>query len=250
MHPPAPPALDDRFAAALSDARVLVVGLGGLGAPAAATLADAGVGTLGLIDPDRVELSNLPRQPLYDEHDVGRPKVEAARARLVGSHPTLAVETWAARFEANDAALAAEFDVVLDGTDSIAAKFLLSDTACRLGVPLVHAGALGFRAQVLTILPGATACYRCIFEEPPPPDDVPSCQEAGVVAPAVMLAGTLQASDAIRLLTGERPAFAGRLLTIDTRDGTWRSVPVSRYPGCGACGHIADDAAFGRSCIQ
>lgn len=244
MHPlPAP-------AANLADARVLIVGLGGLGAPAAATLADAGVGRLGLVDPDRVELSNLPRQLLYDEHDVGRPKVDAARARLAASHPALTVETWVERFQAEHAPLAAAFDVVLDGTDSIAAKFLLSDTACALGVPLVHAGALGFRAQVLTILPGETACYRCIFEEPPPPDDVPSCQEAGVAAPAVVLAGTLQAADAIRLLSGERPAFAGRLLTIDTRHGTWRSVPVSRYPGCSACGHIADDAAFGRSCIQ
>jgi adenylyltransferase/sulfurtransferase len=242
MHPPA-------SNAALADARVLVVGLGGLGAPAAATLAEAGVGMLGLVDPDRVELSNLPRQPLYGDGDVGRPKVEAARERLHAMRGDLVVETWAERFEAGHAALAARFDVVLDGTDSIAAKFMLSDTACATRVPLVHAGALGFRAQVLTILPGETACYRCIFEEPPPPDDVPSCQEAGVMGPAVNLAGTLQAADAVRLLVGERPAFAGRLLTIDTRTGTWRSVPVSRYPGCSACARIADDAAIGRSCM-
>jgi len=234
---------------ALADARVLVVGLGGLGAPAAATLADAGVKMLGLIDPDHIERSNLPRQPLYDDADVGRLKVDAARERLRAGRGDLVVETWAERFDAGNAALAAEFDVVLDGTDSIATKFLLSDTACRRGVPLVHAGALGFRAQVLTILPGETACYRCIFEEPPPPDDLPSCQEAGVMGPSVNLAGTLQAADALRLLTGERPAFAGRLLTIDTRAGTWRSVPVSRYPGCSACARIADDAAFGRSCM-
>jgi adenylyltransferase/sulfurtransferase len=242
MHPPAP-------IAALAEARILLVGLGGLGTPAAATLVEAGVGRLGLVDPDRVELSNLPRQPLYDERDVGGLKVEVAAARLRAMRGDLVVETWAERFEARHATLAAGFDVVLDGTDSIATKFLLSDTACATGVPLVHAGALGFRAQVLTILPGETACYRCIFEEPPPPDDVPSCQEAGVMGPAVNLAGTLQAADAVRLVCGERPAFAGRLLTIDTRTGTWRSVPVSRYPGCSACARIADDAATGRSCM-
>lgn len=226
----------------LDRTRALVIGVGGLGSPAAMALAAAGVGTLGLMDPDVVEVSNLPRQPLYDEADVGRPKVTAAAARLQARHPALAVETDARRFGADDAALLDGWDVVLDGTDSVAAKFTVNDAAVVADVPLVHAGAIGWRAQLLTVLPHASACYRCLFEEPPPPDEVPSCQEAGVLGPAVVLAGTLQAAEAVRLLTHLEPSFRDRLLTVDTRTGTWRSVPLSRDPDCAACGdrHEAD----------
>ena len=155
--------------------RVLVIGVGGLGAPAATALAAAGVGTLGLVDPDAVELSNLHRQPLYTGADVGRPKVEVAAERLRGLAPALRVKTWRARFGSPDAHLLRAFDVVLDGTDTIVAKFVVSDAAVAAGVPLVHAGVLCFRAQLLTVLPGRSACYRCVFEEAPPPGDVPSC---------------------------------------------------------------------------
>src|SRR5205085_1630617 len=118
-------------------------------------------------------------------------------------------------------------DVVVDGTDTIAAKFIVNDACVVAGVPLVHAGVLGFRAQLLTVLPGRSACYRCVFEEAPPPGDVPSCQDAGVLGPVPSLAGALQAAEAVRLLTGDRVAFADRLLTIDTREGRWRAVPVA-----------------------
>lgn len=219
----------------LHTARVLVVGVGGLGAPAALALARAGVGTLGLIDPDRVELSNLHRQPLYDDADVRRPKVDAAADRLRALCPPITVETRCARFTAADAAWAAGFDVVVDGTDSVAAKFVVNDAAVVVRVPLVHAGATGFRAQLLTVLPGTTACYRCIFEDAPPADEVPSCQEAGVSGPSVVLAGTLQAAETLRLLAGEAPLFAGRLLTIDAWSGTWRYVPLTRRRGCLVC---------------
>lgn len=219
----------------LQQARALVIGVGGLGAPAAIALAGAGVGTLRLVDPDTVDVSNLHRQPLYDDGDVGVAKVTVAARRLVERHPGLRVEPHLDRFD-GDPALLRDVDVVLDGTDSIAAKFVINDAAVAAGVPLVHAGAIGFRAQLLTILPGVSACYRCLFEEPPPPDEVPSCQEAGVLGPAVVLAGTLQAGEAVRLLRGDGAAFADRLLTIDTRAGTWRSVPVSPNPGCVTCG--------------
>src|SRR5438094_4280820 len=215
---------------ALARARVLLVGVGGLGAPAAAALAAAGVGVLGLIDPDVVELSNLHRQPLYESGDLGRPKVDVAAARLRARTPGLRVETWRARFGAAHGELARSFDVVLDGTDTIGAKFVVNDATLAAGVPLVHAGVLGFRAQLLTVLPGRSACHRCVFEDPPPPGDVPSCQEAGVIGPLPALAAALQAAEALRLLTGGRAAFADRLLTIDTREGRYRGVPVTPNP--------------------
>jgi adenylyltransferase/sulfurtransferase len=217
-----------------------VIGVGGLGCPAALALARAGVGTLGLVDPDTVDASNLPRQTLYTDADVGRAKVDVAAERLCAVAPATRIVTTRARFAADDAGWLADFDVVLDGTDSIAAKFVVSDAAVATGVPLVHAGAIDWCAQLLTIVPGVTACYRCVFEEAPPPDDVPSCQEAGVLGPVVALAGSLQAADALRVATGAPPRFAGRLLSIDLRAGTWRSVPVARVPRCAACGRDAD----------
>ena len=219
----------------ISRGRVLVIGVGGLGAPAATALAGAGVGTVGLIDPDTVEVSNLHRQPLYTSADVGRAKVEVAAERLGALAPALRVETWRARFGPADAHLLRGFDVVLDGTDTIAAKFIVNDAAVATGVPLVHAGVLGFRAQLLTVLPGRSACYRCVFEEAPPAGDVPSCQEAGVLGPVAALAGALEAAEAIRLLAGEPPAWANTLLAIDTQAGSWRTVPVAPSPRCPAC---------------
>jgi molybdopterin/thiamine biosynthesis adenylyltransferase len=222
----------------LDEARVVIVGVGGLGSPAAMALAGAGVGTICLVDPDQVEPSNLHRQPLYTDADVGRLKVEAAAAHLRARHPGLRIETIAARFDAGSAALLADFDLVIDGTDSVAAKFDVNDAAVAAGIPLCHAGAIGWQAQLLSILPGTSACYRCLFEEAPPPDEAPSCQEAGVLGPAVVLAGSLQAAEAIRLLTDMTPLFVDRLLVIDMRSGAWRRVAVTRRPGCPACGNV------------
>jgi adenylyltransferase/sulfurtransferase len=220
---------------ALAGRRVLVVGIGGLGAPAAAALAAAGVGTLGLIDPDRVDASNLPRQTLYDDADVGLPKVEVAAARLAERTPGLRTHGAHRRFTDADVALAAGYDALVDGTDTIAAKFAVNDAAVAAGRPLVHAGVLGWRAQLTTILPGETACYRCVFEETPPPGDVPSCQDAGVVGATTALAAAIQAAEVVRLLGGTRPALAGRLLTIDLLSGLHRTIPLARRPGCPAC---------------
>jgi len=220
----------------LGAARVLLVGLGGLGSPAALALAEAGVGTLGLVDPDRVERSNLPRQLLYDDGDLGLRKVDVARRRLAAGRPGLRLETRAARFEAGHASWLRGFDLVLDGTDGPAAKFALGDAALAMGVPLVHAGAAGFRAQLLTVLPGRSACLRCLFEAGPEAEDEPTCTATGVLGPVVVLAGALAAAEAIGLLTGAPALFADRLLTIDTQAGTWRSVPLARNSGCAACG--------------
>ncbi len=230
-HQPSPPSGQ----VALARARVLVVGVGGLGSPAAWVLARAGVGTLGLVDHDVVEVSNLHRQPLYDRGDVGTPKVTAAAARLRALAPGLRLVTWQERFGPGHAALLSGFDLVLDGTDSIASKFDLNDAAVVAGVPLVHAGVLGFRAQLMTVLPGRSACYRCVFEEAPPPADVPSCSEAGVLGPTTAFAGALQAAEAIRLLTGRGALFADRLLTVDLYTGRFRTVPLAPSPRCPAC---------------
>jgi adenylyltransferase/sulfurtransferase len=214
---------------------VLVAGVGGLGAPAASALATAGVGTLGLVDPDVVELSNLHRQPLYATADVGRPKVDVAAERLRALAAGVRVETRRARLGTDDAVSLRGFDVVLDGTDTIAAKFAVNDAAVAAGVPLVHAGVLGFRAQLMTVLPGASACYRCVFEEAPPPGDVPSCQEAGVLGTVTALAGALQAAEAIRIITGRGAAWADRLVTIDVRTGRHRVVPLAVGRRCSTC---------------
>src|SRR5262245_40980859 len=219
--------------------RALVIGVGGLGCPAALALARAGVGTIGLVDPDVIDPSNLPRQLLYVERDVGRPKVDVAAERLAAIAPATRLVATRATFGPQDAARLRDFDVILDGTDSITAKFAVSDAAVVAGLPLVHAGAIDFRAQLLTIVPGVTACYRCVFEEAPPEDDVPACSEAGVLGPVVALAGSLQAAEALALLAGRAPHWAGRLLSIDLRTGTWRSVPVARTSRCAACGTTA-----------
>ncbi len=233
---------------ALSAARVLLIGLGGLGTPAAMALADAGVGTLGLVDPDVVEISNLHRQPLYEASDVGERKVDAARRRLVARRPALRVEAWAHRFEAADGLLLRDWDVVLDGTDSAATKFVVNDAAVAAGVPLVHAGATGWAAQLLTILP-QHACLRCLFEAPGTDDDVPACEAAGILGPVVVLAGGLQAAEAVRLLTGAAAAYADRLLSIDLRAGTWRSVPLAKNPACAGCGST-DASPARRSAVR
>jgi molybdopterin-synthase adenylyltransferase len=218
----------------LARARALVVGVGGLGAPAALVLARAGVGSLVLVDPDLVEVSNLHRQPLYDDRDLGRPKVAVAAERLAAAAPGMRITARCERVDAGHAGALRAVDVVLDGTDAIATKFLVNDLCVEAGVPLVHAGVLGWRLQCLTVLPGRTACYRCVFEEAPPPGDVPSCSEAGVLGPAAVLAGSLQAAEALRVLAG-RPAWANRLVTTDLLAGRHRALPLAQNPRCPAC---------------
>src|SRR5579875_1890392 len=166
------------------------------------------------------------------------------------AHPGLRVETRAARFAASSAAWLSGFDVVLDGTDSAAAKLALNDAAVATGVPLVHAGASGFCAQLLTVLPGRSACLRCLFEDGSAADDEPACTAAGILGPVVALAGGLAAAEALRVLAGASPLFADRLLTIDARAGTWRSVSLARHPACAACGGTPAHTAAPRSAAR
>jgi molybdopterin/thiamine biosynthesis adenylyltransferase len=220
----------------LSRKSALVIGAGGLGGPALLTLAAGGLGRVVLIDDDLVETSNLNRQPLFAEADLGRPKAAVAAARLRALHPALQVTALPRRFDAAEAMeLVTAVDVVLDGSDNFPTKFLASDAAVRAGKPLVHGGVLRTSLQILSVVPGFSGCLRCLFEVPPPPGQVPSCAEAGIVGALSGFAGGLMGAEALRLLAGQRGAYAGRLFVFEARTGRGRLVLVRRRPGCPAC---------------
>lgn len=215
----------------------LVVGAGGLGGPALLVLAAGGVGRVVLVEDDAVETSNLNRQPLFGEADVGARKAVAAGARLRALFPGLAVEARDERFDLPGAVdLVASVDVVVDGSDNFATKFLANDAALRARRPLVHGGVLRTTAQLLSVVPGAFGgCLRCLFEAPPPPGSVPSCSEAGILGPVAGFAGALMGAEALRLLAGERGAYEGRLYTYEARSARSRIVLVRKRAGCAAC---------------
>jgi molybdopterin/thiamine biosynthesis adenylyltransferase len=220
----------------LAKKSALVIGAGGLGGPALLVLAAGGVGRLVLVDDDAVESSNLNRQPLFGELDLGERKASAAAARLSALHPDLVVEPHDRRFDAACAeALVRSVDVVVDGSDNFATKFLANDAALRCGKPLVHGGVLRTTAQILTVVPGVSGCVRCLFEGPPPAGQVPSCAEAGIVGALSSMAGSMMGADALRLLAGERGAYAGRLMIFEARTARTRMVLVRRRVGCPAC---------------
>lgn len=238
----------DSTVARLRNASVLVIGVGALGSAASDALAASGIGRLSIVDHDRVERSNLHRQLLHRTADLGRPKVESAADTLRARHPELAITTTAARFgEANAAALVAGVDCVIDATDGIATKFLVNDLVVGLRTPLVHAGIVRFQGQLMTILPGISACYRCLFGAPPEEGSVPSCQEAGVLGSMAGTIGTLQAAEAVRLVTGAGGLLTDRLLTYDALGGRWRHVRLRRNPACPACRHVAPPVAASAS---
>lgn len=220
----------------LAAARVLIVGVGALGCPAAWHLAAAGIGALTLVDPDVVELSNLHRQMLHGADAIGTAKVASAAARLSRAWPAVRIETHEEALTAHNAVrLLAPADFVIDATDGVAAKFLVNDAAVRFRRPFSHAGIIGFLGQTLTVLPGRSACYRCLFPEPPDPDEVPTCQAAGVVGGIAGVIGALQAAEAVKYLTGQGELLTDRLLTFDALTGRWRRVQLARNPRCPMC---------------
>lgn len=221
----------------LSGKSALVIGTGGLGGPALYALAAAGVGRIVLMDADAVETSNLNRQPCFHEADLGARKAATAAARLRALRPEMEVEAIDARFDAANAErLAASVDVLLDGSDNFATKFLANDAALAVRRPLVHGGILRTTAQILTIGGGPGGCLRCLFEAPPPPEAIPSNAEAGVLGALAGFAGSLMAAEAVRLLSGERGAYVGRLLSFEARSARGRLVMIRRREGCPACG--------------
>jgi adenylyltransferase/sulfurtransferase len=231
-------------AARLADASVLVIGAGALGCAAAEALAAAGIRRLTLVDYDRVERSNLHRQLLHRTADLGRLKVESARDALAARYPALVTAVAAVRFDAGNARdLVRGQTAVIDATDGIANKFLINDLVIGLRTPLVHAGIVRFQGQLMTILPGVSACYRCLFGAPPAAGSVPSCQEAGVLGSLAGTIGTLQAAEAIRLATGEGALLTDRLLTYDALATRFRQVKLRRNPACPTCAPLGDPLA-------
>jgi len=216
---------------------VLIVGVGGLGCPAALALTRAGVGTLGLIDPDVVELSNLQRQILHATSDVGRPKVDSAREKLLRVNPTVTVVTYHQRLSAeNLPTLFREYDFIIDGTDGVSTKFLINDGAVLLRKPFSYAGIVQFQGQTLTVWPGRSTCLRCLFPVVPSTDDVPTCQESGILGSLAGSFGLLQATEALKYLRGEGELLTDRLLTYDALALRWREVRVRRSRHCPLCG--------------
>ena len=224
--------------AKLKDARVLVVGAGGLGSPVLLYLAAAGVGTIGIIDDDTVSLDNLQRQVVHRTADVGRPKVESARATIAALNPHVTVQTFETRLDASNAGeIVAAFDIVADGSDNFATRFLVSDACYFARRPLVHAAVGPFDGYLTTLKPYAATpegrpypSYRCIFPEAPPDGLVPNCAEAGVLGSVVGVIGTLQATEVIKEITGFGMSLAGRLLLYDAKDARFETVKVAWDP--------------------
>ncbi|HEY7075014.1 MAG TPA: HesA/MoeB/ThiF family protein [Solirubrobacteraceae bacterium] len=222
---------------ALREASVLVIGAGALASPAAAYLAGAGVGRLGIVDSDVVEISNLPRQHLHFTPDEGQPKVESAAAKLRFLNPDVLVETYQVWLDdGNAAALVEGNDLVVDCSDSFDTRYNVNAACCDAGVPLVEAGVVGWSGLVMAIRPGESACYRCAFPEPPAPGSVPTCAEAGVLGPAAGVIGSLQALEALKLLTGTGTPVTDAFLQVDLADHATVRVAVRRRPDCPDCG--------------
>lgn len=217
--------------------RILIVGAGGLGVPASLALARGGIRDFAVMDPDPVELSNLPRQIIYGEASIGVPKVLAAATFFARNYADIAVEPLKLLLDARNAVeIIRRFGFVIDATDSPAAKFLINDTCVAIGRPFVYGGVLGLTGQAMTVIPGRTACLRCLFEEPPDEADAASCREAGVIGPIAGAIGEVQAAEAIAWANGRMPALAGTMLTLDgSTSGRIRPTSIAARAGC-ACG--------------
>jgi molybdopterin/thiamine biosynthesis adenylyltransferase/rhodanese-related sulfurtransferase len=221
----------------LKAARVLLVGAGGLGSPAALYLAAAGVGTLGLVDFDVVDVTNLQRQILHGTRDVGRSKLDSATSRIADINPHVRVERFDTRLtSANALEIILEFDLVVDGTDNFPTRYLVNDACVLAGRPNVYGSIFRFEGQASVFATPDGPCYRCLFREPPPPGLVPSCAEGGVLGVLPGLVGTIQATEAVKLILGIGDTLIGRLLLVDALRMQFRTVTVRRDPACPACG--------------
>ncbi len=220
----------------LLNSRVLIVGAGGLGSPVSLYLAAAGVGTIGIVDADEVDLSNLQRQIAHGTSDIGRSKVDSAAEQIAELNPDATVEKHPFRLSAENARdLVAQYDFVVEGTDNFPTKFLVNDACVFASKPASIGGILRFEGSTMTILPGE-ACYRCVFRQPPPKDAVPTCAQAGVLGAVAGMLGTVQATEALKYLTGIGTPLSNRVLSFDALSMEWRTVPVKRDHKCPVCG--------------
>lgn len=222
----------------LLNAKVLIIGAGGLGAPAAMYLAAAGVGTIGIADADEVDLSNLQRQIIHATKDLGKPKVISAKETMNEMNPDVTVNTYHTFVTSeNIRELIREYDFIIDGTDNFPAKFLINDACVMEKKPFSHAGIIRFKGQLMTYVPGEGPCYRCVFKNPPPKDAVPTCKQAGVVGAMGGVIGSLQAMEAIKYIIGQGKLLTGSLLTYDALEMDFRKVKLpSNTDKCPVCG--------------
>jgi molybdopterin/thiamine biosynthesis adenylyltransferase/rhodanese-related sulfurtransferase len=231
------PEVGEAGQAKLLGAKVLLLGAGGLGSPAALYLAAAGVGTLGIVDADTVDASNLQRQILHATSRVGMAKVESAAKAIADLNPDVKVQAYKERVtSANVDRIFAPYDVIVDGCDNFPTRFLVNDASVFLKKPVVHGSIFRFDGQVTTFLPGDGPCYRCWYPEPPPPELAPSCQEAGVLGILCGIVGTLQATEAIKLILGQGDSLSGRILTYDSLKMKFREFKLRKDKNCPVCG--------------
>lgn len=222
----------------LLNAKVLIIGAGGLGAPAAMYLAAAGVGTIGIADADEVDLSNLQRQIIHGTPDVGKAKVQSAKETMNLMNPDVTVNTYRTFVSADNILdLIKDYDFIIDGTDNFPAKFLINDACVMAEKPFSHAGIIRFQGQLMTYVPGEGPCYRCVFRDPPPKDAVPTCKQAGVVGAMGGVIGSLQAMEVIKYIIGQGQLLTGTLLTYDALTMNFRKVPLPKdNSDCPVCG--------------
>lgn len=217
--------------------RVLIIGAGGLGSPAALYLAASGVGTIGIVDPDKVELSNLQRQIIHFTQDIHLPKASSAARKMQALNPDITVKAYHEPVRAgNIGRIIRDYDFVIDGTDNFAAKFLINDACVMAGIPFSHGGILGFAGQTLTVLPGRSACCRCVFRAPPPPGAVPSCAQAGVLGAVAGMLGTIQTVEALKFLLGLGTLLTDTLLVFDAFTMEFSKLSFKKNPDCPLCG--------------
>ena len=220
----------------LLKAKVLIIGAGGLGSPCALYLASAGVGKIGIVDSDAVELNNLQRQILHSTANIGKAKVESAQERLNSINPDIEVIPYKARLTSeNILDIIKDYDIIVDGSDNFPTRYLVNDACVLSKKPLSHGGIFRFDGQAITIIPGQSACYRCLFPEPPPPGLVPSCQEAGILGAVAGAIGVIQANEALKYILGIGELLTGKLLVFNALDSSFRQVKVPRDPKCAIC---------------
>lgn len=220
----------------LLNAKVLVIGAGGLGSPCALYLASAGMGRLGIIDSDAVELNNLQRQILHSTPNVGKPKVESAKQRISAINPDTEVIPYNLRLTSqNILDIIKDYDIIVDGSDNFPTRYLVNDACVFSKKPLSHGGIFRYDGQAITIVPGESACYRCLFPEPPPPGLVPGCQEAGILGAVAGVIGVIQANEVLKYILGIGELLAGRLLVFNALDSSFRQVKVPRDLRCPVC---------------
>jgi len=221
----------------LLKSKILCLGAGGLGSPSGLYLAAAGVGTLGFVDDDVVDASNLQRQILHSTERVGLPKVESAKKAIAGLNPDVKVVAHQTRLSSENVMdIIKDYDVIVDGADNFPTRYLLNDAALKLGKPVVHASIYRFEGQLTSFIPGEGPCYRCLYPSPPPPDMAPSCQEAGVLGVLCGVIGTLQANEAIKIVLGIGKSMSGRLLMFDALGLKFRELKLRKDPHCLTCG--------------